>query len=101
MLSITKLCTARRWAVTSTAPDADINTWLRRQQKAESPALSERLIRALEAHQAAEAHDLAECRALQRQLPDPAHALLLDLIAEGTRRHERLLEVIAEHLRDG
>jgi hypothetical protein len=82
----------------STVRHSDLNPWLNGRRDAESPALSDRLIRALEAHQAAEAHDLAECRALQQRLADPASALLLDLIADGQRRHQTLLLLLLEQL---
>lgn len=84
-----------------TGTATNLNSWLVAQHDTESPAPSDRLIRALEAHQAAEAHDQAECRALQEQLPDPGCGLVLDLIAEGTHRHQTLLQVLAEHLQTG
>jgi hypothetical protein len=84
--------------VTSIAEYSDLNTSHSSQQDTESPALSDRLIRALDAHQAAEAHDLAECRALQKRLADPASSLLLDLIAEGEQRHQALLQDMVQHL---
>ena len=84
-----------------TGTATNLNPWLIAQHDTESPAPSDRLIRALEAHQAAEAHDQAECRALQERLPDPGCGLVLDLIAEGTHRHQTLLQLLAEHLQAG
>jgi len=81
-----------------TGTATSLNPWLVAQHDSESPAPSDRLIRALEAHQAAEAHDQAECRSLQQRLADPGCGLVLDLIAEGTHRHQTLLQVLAEHL---
>jgi len=84
--------------VTSIAQNIDLNTWLVPERDTESPALSDRLIRGLEAHQAAEAHDVAECRALEQRLGDAACGLLLDLIADGEQRHQALLQVMVQHL---
>ena len=86
--------------MTSIAQYSDLNTWRSAQHDTESPPLSDRLIRALEAHQAAEAHDLAECRALQERLADPASGLLLDLVAQGEQRHHTLLELLVGQLQN-
>jgi hypothetical protein len=81
-------------------PINSLNAWRVAQHDAELPALPDRLIRALEAHQAAGAHDLAEYRALQGRLPDPACTLLLDLIAEREERNQALLQIVVQRLHD-
>jgi rubrerythrin len=84
--------------VTSTAPTTDQNAWLNAPPYAEPPAPTARLVRALEAHEAAEAHDVATCRALQQHVPDAAFGLLLGLIVEGEQRHQALLKTMAHRL---
>jgi hypothetical protein len=84
--------------VTSTAPIADQDPWLVPPVNAKPPALTERLIRALEAHAAAEAHDVASCQALQERVGDPAFGLLLGLIVQGEQRHQPLLRTMVERL---
>ena len=64
-------------------------------------AASERLVRALEAHASAEAHDLADCRDLAQRSDDPCVKLLFDLIIEDEQRHQALLESMVRHLQDG
>jgi len=63
-------------------------------------AASERLVRALEAHASAEAHDLADCRDLAQHSDDPYVKLLFDLIIEDEQRHQALLESMVRHLQD-
>jgi hypothetical protein len=64
------------------------------------PPLSERLIRALEAHAAAEAHDIVDCERLVDQIADPAARLLLELIVEDEQRHHRLLQRMIRRLQE-
>jgi len=64
-------------------------------------AASERLVRALEAHASAEAHDLADCRDLAQRSDDPYVKLLFDLIIDDEQRHQALLESMVRHLQDG
>jgi len=77
--------------VTSTAPIGMVDSWLNPIAEAEPPPLSERLVRALEAHQAAEAADVASCRQVAQRLDDPVAALLVGLIVEDEQRHDALL----------
>jgi rubrerythrin len=65
-----------------------------------SYAASERLIRALEAHASAEAHDLADCRDLAQRSEDPYVRLLFELIIDDEQRHLALLESMVRHLQD-
>jgi rubrerythrin len=64
-------------------------------------AASERLVRALEAHASAEAHDLADCRDLAQRSDDPYVRLLLDLIIDDQQRHQALLQSMVRHLSNG
>jgi rubrerythrin len=64
-------------------------------------AASERLVRALEAHASAEAHDLADCQALVQRSDDPYVKLLFDLIIDDQQRHQALLQSMVRHLQDG
>jgi hypothetical protein len=86
--------------MTSISQKIDLNSWLAAERETESPGLPDRLIRGLEAHHAAEAHDVAEFRALEQRLGDPGCGLLLDLIADGQQRHQALLQVMVRHLQD-
>jgi len=63
------------------------------------PPVSERLIRALEAHIAAEADDLAHSRRLAETTTDSAVNVLLELIVEDAQRHEALLNRMVARLR--
>jgi rubrerythrin len=64
-----------------------------------APPLSERLIRALEAHAAAEAHDIANCEQLAQTSDSPVMRLLLELIIEDEQHHHALLRRIRNRLR--
>jgi hypothetical protein len=77
--------------VTTTAPIGVQNPWLNPLPNTETPALSERLIRALEAHVAAEAYDAATCQELTQRTADPVVGLLVGLIVDDEQRHQSLL----------
>jgi len=77
--------------VTTTAPIGIQNPWLNPLPNTAAPALSERLIRALEAHVAAEAYDAATCHELTQRSADPVVGLLVGLIADDEQRHQSLL----------
>src|SRR5207249_3965440 len=64
------------------------------------PSLSERLIRALEAHASAEAHDLATCEALADQSTDPVVRMLIGLVADDEQRHHSLLQSMVRRLQE-
>jgi hypothetical protein len=86
--------------VPEVAPIATHNPWLHPLAAAEPPALSERLIRALEAHAAAEAHDVVNCQQLAQRADDPVLALLVDLIVEDEQRHHVLLRSMIRRLQE-
>jgi hypothetical protein len=64
------------------------------------PSLSDRFIRALEAHTAAETHDLAACQRLADQTSDPVIKLLMGLIVEDEQRHHSLLQRMIRRLEE-
>ncbi len=64
------------------------------------PSASERLIRALEAHASAEAHDLADCQSLAQHSKDPVTRLLIDMIVDDERRHHTLLLSMVRRLQE-
>jgi hypothetical protein len=68
--------------VTTTAPIATTNPWLHSVAEGQPPPTSQRLVRALEAHQAAEATDVSSCRLLAQLLADPVVGLLVGMIVE-------------------
>ncbi len=82
------------------APSATLNPWLHPLAAGEPPALLERLIRALEAHAAAEAHDIVNCQQLAQRADDPVVALLFDLIVEDEQRHHALLRSMIRRLQE-
>ena len=84
--------------MTTTAPIATANPWLHPFAEGGSPPLSERLLRALEAHQAAEAADVASCRQLAQRLDDPVADLLVGMIVEDEQRHDSLLGAMIHRL---
>src|SRR6266566_2140499 len=77
--------------VTDTAPVPTLNPWLHPLAGGEPPPLSDRLIRALEAHAAASAADLATCRELVTRMDDPVVGLLVGMIVQDEQRHDALL----------
>jgi hypothetical protein len=65
------------------------------------PPVSERLVRALEAHIAAESDDTARARRLADASSDPAANVLLDLIVADAQRHQELLNRMVSRLHQG
>jgi rubrerythrin len=86
--------------VTTTAPIATTNPWLHPLAEGNPPPLSERLIRALEAHQAAEAADVASCVQVAQRLGDPVADLLVGMIVEDEQRHDVLLRSMIRRLHE-
>lgn len=82
------------------APVASTNPWLHPLAPTHAPSLSERQIRALEAHAIAEAHDLATCEELAEHSSDPILKLLMSLVAEDERRHHALLQSMVRRLQE-
>jgi hypothetical protein len=87
-------------AVTDTAPVPTFNPWLHPMAGGEAPPLSERLIRALEAHVAASAADIATCRELTRRVDDPVVEMLVDMIVQDEQRHDALLAAMVRRLEE-
>ena len=86
--------------MTTTAPIATTNPWLHPLAEGNPPPLSERLIRALEAHQAAEAADVASCLQVAQRLGDPVADLLVGMIVEDEQRHDALLRSMIRRLHE-
>jgi len=86
--------------VTELARIATNNPWLHPLAPTHPPSLSERLIRALEAHASAEAHDLATCEALAERSSDPVLKMLMGLVAEDEQRHHTLLQSMVRRLQE-
>ncbi|HLZ26880.1 MAG TPA: ferritin-like domain-containing protein [Chloroflexota bacterium] len=86
--------------MTTTAPLATTNPWLHPLAEGNPPPLSERLIRALEAHQAAEAADVASCLQVAQRLGDPVADLLVGMIVEDEQRHDALLRSMIRRLHE-
>ena len=59
---------------------------------------SERLIRALEAHAAAESHDVASYRELTSRSADPVLGLLVEMIVADDQRHQALVQAMLQGL---
>ena len=86
--------------MTEIAPIATKNPWVYPLAPTQPPSLSERLIRALEAHASAEAHDLATCEHLARRSRDPIVKLLMGMILEDEQRHHALLRSMVRRLQE-
>ena len=82
------------------APVAANNPWLHPLAPTHAPSLSERLIRALEAHASAEAHDLATLQELVERSTDPVLKMLLELVADDEQRHHSLLQSMVRRLQE-
>jgi rubrerythrin len=82
------------------APVASTNPWLHPLAPTTPPSMSERLIRALEAHASAEAHDLATYEELAEHSSDPVLKLLISLVAEDEQRHHSLLQSMVRRLQE-
>src|SRR5690349_24971004 len=87
-----------RCAVPELASIAATNPWLHPLAPTTPPSLSERVIRALEAHASAEAHDLAICEELAEHSSDQVLKLLIGLIADDEKRHHSLLQSMVRRL---
>jgi CheY-like chemotaxis protein len=86
--------------MTELAPIAPTNPWLHPLAPTQPPSLSERLIRALEAHATAEAHDLATCQELADRSADPVLKLLIGLIVDDEQRHHSVLQSMVRRLQE-
>jgi len=75
------------------------NPWEHPLTERAPPPVSERLIRALEAHIAAASDDAAQASRLADTSGDRAINVLLELIVEDAKRHEELLERMVRRLR--
>ena len=84
----------------TTAPIATTNPWLHPFAEGNPQPVSERLIRALEAHQAAEAADVASCLQVAQRLGDPVADLLVGMIVEDEQRHDALLRSMIRRLHE-
>jgi hypothetical protein len=84
--------------VTSTSTSETLHSWLRQFGGTEASHLSERLVRALEAHAAAEAADVVTCRQVAERLDDPVVDLLVGMIVQDEQSHERLLRSMIRRL---
>src|ERR1700686_1121447 len=86
--------------VTDTMLTPRLNPWLHPVAGGEPPPLSERLIRALEAHAAASAADVATCRELASRMNDPVVELLVGMIVDDEQRHDSLLRSMVRRLEE-
>ena len=86
--------------MTTTAMLATQNPWLHLFDRAGAPPASERLVRALEAHQAAEDADIVSCRQLAQRLGDPVAELLIGMLVEDGQRHKSLLGSMISRLHE-
>ena len=86
--------------MTDTMPTSRLNPWLHPVAGGEPPPLSDRLIRALEAHAAASAADIATSRELVTGMDDPVVELLVGMIVEDEQRHDALLRSMVRRLEE-
>jgi rubrerythrin len=86
--------------MTEIAPIAANNPWLHPLPPTQPPSLSERVIRALEAHASAEAHDVATCEQLIVDSDDVVVKLLVGMIVEDEQRHHSLLLSMVRRLQE-
>ena len=82
------------------APIASSNPWLHPLAPTTAPSASERLIRALEAHASAEAHDLAVCEELAGRSNDPVLKMLMSLLIDDEQRHQSVLTSMVRRLQE-
>jgi len=86
--------------VTDVKPLGTLDPWLHPLAGGEPPPLSNRLIRALQAHAAASAADVATCHQLANRLADPVVELLVGMIVEDEHRHDALLRSMFRRLEE-
>ena len=86
--------------MTDTRPMATLDPWIHPLAGGEPPPLSERLIRALQAHAAASAADVATCRELANRMDDPVAELLVGMIVDDEQRHDALLRSMVRRLEE-
>ena len=86
--------------MTDAAPTPTLNSWLHPLAGGEPPPLSDRLMRALEAHAAASAADVATCRELANRMADPVVHLLVGMIVDDEQRHDSLLRSMIRRLEE-
>lgn len=84
--------------MTDVAPITTIDPWLHPLAGADPPPASERLIRAIEAHTAASAADIAAYRDIACRMRDPAAELLVGMIVDDEQRHDALLRSMVRRL---
>ena len=86
--------------MTETAPTSPGHAWLHSLASREPPPHSERLVRALEAHAAASAVDVAMCRQLAQRTDDPVVQLLVGIIVGDEQRQDSLLRSMIRGLQE-
>ena len=86
--------------MTEAAPMPTLSPWLHPLAGGEPPPLSDRLMRALEAHAAASAADVATCRELANRMADPVVHLLVGMIVDDEQRHDSLLRSMIRRLEE-
>ena len=86
--------------MTDVQPLGNLDPWLHPLAGGEPPPRSNRLIRALQAHAAASAADVATCRQLANRLADPVVELLVGMIVEDEHRHDALLRSMVRRLEE-
>jgi len=86
--------------VTDTMPASRLNPWLHPVAVGEPPPLSDRLIRALEAHASASAADVATCREVASRMNEPVVELLVGMIVDDEQRHDSLLRSMVRRLEE-
>jgi rubrerythrin len=86
--------------VTDAVPIVIENPWLHPVAAGQPPPTSDRLIRALEAHAAAESADVANYRRLAQDSSDSVVSLLVGLITDDEQRHDTLLRSMIHRLQE-
>jgi rubrerythrin len=86
--------------MTTSPPVATTDPWLHPLAASEPPPLSDRLIRALEAHAAAEVHDVGTCQQIAQRTADPAVRFLFDLVLEDEQRHHSVIQSMIRRLQE-
>src|SRR5256885_17268488 len=87
-------------SVPATNLRATLVPWTHPRPGGDPPPLSERLIRALQAHAAASAADVATCRELANRTDDPVAELLVGMIVDDEQRHDALLRSMIRRLEE-